>query len=214
MSSPDCFGLGVMDLVASQRPEVEGPMDRYLFETREQQATGVLPVLVDRGAAFLEGAPLFGVGEGDTYAIVAPGGDPGAPLAIAVVDSIVGARARLRLDAVRPSDLPAGAEAHPREVALGRRPVAVVPATGPDPQRVVDALARSPHLRLAISGEPVIATVRLDEGGMRVLDTQGEPLSAATRPVTGHMIDLLDADLQRARPRRAPPEPGLGDRRG
>jgi hypothetical protein len=66
-----------MDLVASQRPEVEGPIDRYLFDTRERQATGVLPVLVDRGAAVLEGAPLFGIGEGDTYAIVAPGGDRG-----------------------------------------------------------------------------------------------------------------------------------------
>src|SRR6266478_2808332 len=30
--------LGVMDLVASQRPEVEGPVDRYLFGTRERQA--------------------------------------------------------------------------------------------------------------------------------------------------------------------------------
>ena len=187
----------VMDLVASQRPEVEGPVDRYLFQTRERQAIGVLPVLVDGSAAFLEGARLFGIGQDDTYAIVAPGGDPGAPLAIAVVDAIVGARARLRLDTVRPSDLPAGAEAHPREVALGRRPVAVVPATGPDARQVADALARSPHLRLAVSGEPVIATVRLDEDGMRVLDAQGEPLSAAAHPVTGSAIDLLGADLQR-----------------
>ena len=188
--------LGVMDLVASQRPEVEGPMDRYLFDTRERQATGVLPVLVDRGAAVLEGVPLFGIGEGDTYAIVAPGGDPGARLAIAVVDSIVGARARLRFDAVCPSDLPAGAQAHPLEVALGRRAFAVAPAAAPDGRRVADALTRSPHLRLAASGEPVIATVRLDEDGMRLLDAQGEPFSATSRPVTGGAIDLLGADLQ------------------
>jgi hypothetical protein len=153
-------------------------------------------VLVDRGAAVLEGAPLFGIGEGDTYAIVAPGGDPGTPLAIAVVDSIVGARARLRFDAVCPSDLPAGAQAHPLEVALGRRAFAVVPAAAPDARRVADALTRSPHLRLAAGGEPVIATVRLDEDGMRLLDAQGEPFSATSRPVTGSAIDLLGADLQ------------------
>jgi hypothetical protein len=61
---------------------------------------------------------------------------------------------------------------------------------------VADALTRSPHLRLAVSGEPVIATVRLDEGGMRLLDAQGEPFSAAARPVTGDAIDLLGADLR------------------
>jgi hypothetical protein len=134
-----------MDLVANQRPEVEGRVvDRYLFDTRERRATGVLPVLVDKGAAVLDGASLFGISEGDTYAIVAPGGDPGAPLAIGVVDSILGARARLRLDRVSPPDLPVGAEAHPREVALGRRPVAIVPAAGPHTGRVADALTRSP----------------------------------------------------------------------
>ena len=186
----------VMDLVASQRPEVAGPVDRYLFQTRERQAAGVLPVLVDGDAAFLEGAPLFGIGAGDTYAIAAPGGDPGAPLVIAVVDGIVGTRARLRLGEALPSDLPAGAQAHPLEVALGRRPVAVLPATGPAARRVADALTRSPHLRLTGSGEPAIATVRLDEGGMRLLDAQGEPFSAAARPVTSDEIGLLGADLQ------------------
>lgn len=186
----------VMDLVASQRPEVEGPIDRYLFDTRERQATGVLPVLVYGGVAVLEGAPLFGIGEGDTYAIVGPDGDPEAPLAIAVVDSIAEARARLQLEDVSPADLPAGAEAHPREVALGRRPVAVVPADGPHAGRVADALSRSPHLRLAATGEPVIATVRLDDNGVRLLDAQGEPLSATSRAVTDRAINLLSADLQ------------------
>jgi hypothetical protein len=185
----------VMDLVVSQRPEVEGPVDRYLFQTRERQADGVLPVLVNGDAAFLKGAPLFGISVGDTYAIAAPGGDRG-PLAIAVVDAIVGTRARLRLDAVRPSDLPAGAEAHPREVALGRRPIAIVPATGPVARQMAGTLTRSPHLRLAVSGEPAIATIRLDDDSMRLLDAQGEPFSAASRPITSEATDLLVADLQ------------------
>jgi hypothetical protein len=64
----------VMDLVASQRPEAEGSVDRYLFHTRGRQAVGVLPVIVAGNAAFLEGAPLFGAG--DTYAIVAASGIP------------------------------------------------------------------------------------------------------------------------------------------
>jgi hypothetical protein len=41
---------------------------------------------------------------------------------------------------------------------------------------VADVLTRSPHLRLAVRGEPAIATVRLGEGGMTLLDAQGEPL--------------------------------------
>jgi hypothetical protein len=188
----------VIDLVPNQRPEVEGrAIDRYLFDTRERQATGVLTVLVDGGAAVIDGASLFGICEGDTYAIVAPGGDPEAPLAIAIVDSIVGARARLQLDGASPSDLPKGAEAHPREVALGRRPVAIVPAGGPHTGVVADALSRSPHLRVAATAEPVIATIRLDaDGGMRLFDAQGEPFSATSRPVTDSVIDLLGMDLQ------------------
>ena len=187
----------VMDLVPSQRPEVEGrAMDRYLFATRERHVTGVLPVLVEGGVAVLDGASLFGVDEGDTYAIVAPGGDPNTPLATAVVDSTVGSRARLRLDAASQPDLLVGAEAHPREVALGRRPVAVVPAEGTHSGRVTQALSRSPHLRLA-AGEPVIATVRLDDDGMCLLDAQGEPFFTTPRPVTDTAIDLLGADLQR-----------------
>lgn len=186
----------VMDQVPSQRPEVEGrAMDRFLFDTRERHVTGVLPVLLE-GDAVIDGAPLFGVGEGDTYAIVAPGGDPHAPLATAVVDSIAGSRARLRLNGVSWRDLPAGAEAHPREVALGRRPVTVVPAEDPHTSDMRRVLGRSPHFRLAAPGEPVIATVRLDDDGMRLLDAQGEPLSATSRPVNEAAMGLLNADLQ------------------
>lgn len=42
----------------------------------------------------------------------------------------------------------------------------------------------------------MIAKVRLDGGGMRLLDAQGEPFTAADRPVSGAGIDLLRADLQ------------------
>jgi hypothetical protein len=187
----------VLDTVPGQRPEVEGRgLDRFLFDTRERSVPGALPLFVEHGTAFLEGAPLFGIGVGDTYTILAPGEDPATPLAIAVVDSIAGGRARLSLRAVSPAALPAGAEAHPLEVALGRRPVTVLPPDGPKAARVADVLLRSPHLRLAAPGEPVIAAVALDRGGMRLLDAQGEPLSATSRPVSDSMIDIVSADLQ------------------
>jgi hypothetical protein len=62
---------------------------------------------------------------------------------------------------------------------------------------VADALSRSPHLRLTTAAEPVIATVRLDEDGMRLRDAQGEPFSATPRPITDSLVNLLSVDLQR-----------------
>ncbi|MFE6158105.1 caspase family protein [Streptomyces sp. NPDC056486] len=185
----------VLDVVPFQRPEVEGPADRRLFDGFEERATGVLPVLVGRGAAFLEGAELFGIGIGDTYAVVAADGDATAPLATAVVDQVAAGRARLRLDASSLAALPAGAEAHPLEVGLARRPVAVRPPNHVARDTVAEALGSSPHLRVVESEGPTMATVALDDG-LCLLDAQGEPLWAGPRPVTDAAVDRLGADLR------------------
>ena len=191
----------VMDLVEFQRPEIEGPADRYLFATEERSSTAVLPVIIDAGMPYLVAPSLFGVGEGDTYALVAAGEDPEAPLATAVVDQIQDGRARL---AVRDGGLggrASGIEAHPMRVALGRRPVAVSPPDDPGAQRVAAVLGESPHVRLVRPGVlGLLATVEVGGGGMRLLDAAGEPLQDAARPLDDGSLQSLRRDvLQLAR---------------
>ncbi|MDP9388511.1 MAG: caspase family protein [Actinomycetota bacterium] len=197
----DLVRPAVVDIVPQQRPELEGPLNRFLFATEQRDETGVLPVRVAGGVALLDGAAVFGMAEGDTYAVVGPGGDPRRPLATAVVDRIIGDAARLLLHGVTADGLPSGASAHPTAVALGARPVAVVPTDHPDRSLVVEALRGSPHVRVveptvAAVGAGVLATVRLDEDGLLVLDAVGEALHEAPKLVSDGTLALLANDLQ------------------
>ena len=192
----DIVRPGVMDLVPMQRPELEGPLTRLLFATRTRDETGVVPVRFEGDVAVLDGAALFGMAEGDSYVVVAPGGLRGQPIATAVIDRIVGDRARLLLTGVAARDLPAGSSAYPVEVALGARPVAVVPPDHADRPAVVDGLRSWPHVRVVDAAKDVLATVVLD-GGMRVLDAAGQPLHAEARPIEPATLTLLAGDLQK-----------------
>ncbi|QDQ15639.1 caspase family protein [Streptomyces spectabilis] len=189
----------VLDVVPFQRPEVEGPADRLLFDTREQRATGVLPVAADRDGARLDGAELFGIAVGDQYALVPPGGDPERPLALAVVDRTEAGTARLRVEgeaAPGPHQIPPGTEAHPLHVSLGRRPVLLRPADHPDHARVAARLGACAHLRIARSDEPALAALTLTPDGLRLDDADGEPLRATATPATDAALDSLTQDLR------------------
>jgi hypothetical protein len=193
----DVIRPAVLDIVPMQRPDILGPnADRFLFSLEERSASGVLPVTVEGGVALLEGAALFGVAEGDRFGIVAAGGDPRHPMATATVDRLAEGRARLELDGADAGDLEPGSTAHPIEVALGRRPVAVVPADHPDRQEVVDALRSSPHARVVDRTAEVMATVRLGDDGMTLLDAGGEPLHDAAKAMTPGTLTLLSNDLR------------------
>ncbi|MEU4211548.1 caspase family protein [Streptomyces sp. NPDC026206] len=195
--------LTVSSLMPGQRPDVEGPADRVLFDVREAENNGALPVQVTAEGMFLDGAEIFGVGPGDTYALVAPGADPGAPVLTAVVDRLAGGRAWLRAlhsptapgPALSPA-LPVRAEAHPLRVALGRRPVAVTPLDHPGRGRLTAALAGSAHVRVVDEEQPVMTTLALSDDGVQLLDELGEPLLDRPRPCTDEMIGLLGSDLQ------------------
>ena len=191
----------VMDLVEFQRPEIEGPTDRYLFTTNKRSSTAVLPIIIDAGTPYLLAPSLFGVGKGDTYALVAAGEDPEAPLATAVVDYVQDDRARLAVKDGGLGGRTSGIEAHPVRVALGRRPVAVSPLDDRDAQRVAAVLGESPHVRLVEPGAPgLLATVEVGGGSMRLLDAVGEPLQDMTRPVDDSSLRSLGRDvLQLAR---------------
>ncbi|MEW2078610.1 caspase family protein [Streptomyces sp. NPDC013433] len=189
----------VAHLEPFQRPDVEGPADRFLFDVRETSGSGVLPVLAAGHGVFIDAAELFTVEEGDVYALVGPGGEVRAPLATAVVERVTGGLARLRPVAGAPAfpPLPEGTEAHPLRVSLGRRAVAVVPAGHPDRERTARALMDSAPVRIVRAEEPVMATVVLSEDGIGLLDELGEPLLDRPRARTAEALELTGADLRR-----------------
>ncbi|MFD7815624.1 caspase family protein [Streptomyces sp. NPDC059785] len=189
----------VAHLEPFQRPDVEGPADRYLFDVRETSSSGVLPVLATAGGVFIDAAELFTVEEGDVYTVVGPAGEVGAPLATAVVDDVAAGLARLRPVTGTPAfpPLPDGTEAHPLRVSLGRRTVAVVPAGHPDRERTARVLTSSAPVRVVGAQEPVMATVVLSDDGIGLLDELGEPLVDCPRPCTAEALELTGADLRR-----------------
>ena len=205
---PDAFALSwrevidvvrpaVMDVVSQQRPDVEGiHLGRMLFSTDEKDTTGVLAVVVEGGAAFVESADLFGVAEGDTYLLVGPGGDRRTPLAEATVDLVTANRARLSLSGNVAGALPPGTAAHPLVTAVGSRPVAVVGGTQADRDAVTAALVASAHIRAVEKPTGALATIDLDEG-VQLLDAAGAPMLAQPRALTPGTLTLITRDLER-----------------
>jgi hypothetical protein len=189
----------VLDVVTGQRPDLLGPnAARYLFSMEEKDVAGVLSVTVPNGVPWIEGAALFGVGEGDTYELREPG-SAGA-LTGAVVDLVSAGRARLEPDAVLPDVPSKRLLAYPLRVSLGRRPVLVVPAGHAARREVVKALAVSPAVRVV---EPtanrtsvgVLATLELDDDGIRLLDAAGMPLTSSRRRVDDGGLKLIGSAL-------------------
>jgi hypothetical protein len=173
----------VSGLIPGQRPEVEGPVTRQLFGLSTKERSGCLPVRVDVEGAYLPHPGLYGITEGDVYTIAVVGREQ--PAAIGTVAGTHGDRAPLVLDRALPAPaLPL--EARPLVVAVGRRPVAVVP---PSPA-LVHELTRSVLLRPARPGEHPMVTVHADD--LTVLDAAGEPL--ITPPTT---VEAVAAQLAR-----------------
>jgi hypothetical protein len=152
----------VLQLAAPQRPEVEGPGRRYLFDVREASRTGALPLLDD--GRVLGGGTILGVRPGDVYSLVpmtasGPGGS--AEIAVGKVVAVRGDRAELALEwRSGHSRVPAGAQAFPVSSTAPKRAVQVeVP--GALGERVKAALQAVPLLAPVAAGEGTpLATVR------------------------------------------------------
>ena len=188
----------ILDVVPSQRPDILGPQSaRLLFSLTEKDTSGVLSIIEADGGVWVERAALFGVAIGDSYALVAPGGNPVHPIATGVIDAVVGDRGRLAFEQPLTSPIGEGVLAYPVEVSLGRRPVAVTPAEHPDRQRVVEALRNSPTVRVVADAPPtgVLATLALADEGVVILDALGEPLADRSRPITDATMMVLASSL-------------------
>lgn len=185
----------VLDVVPSQRPDLLGPnADRVLFTLARKDARGALPVTQAHDAVWLEGVELFGIAEANTYVLRAPGVPQ--PLADAIVAAIIGDRARLSITPPLVGKLPAGVLAYPVEVSLGRRPVVVSPLEHPDRDFVVNSLRRSQMVQVARPGTTeAMATLALDEEGLLLFDSAGEPLTSRHRPVSEAGMRLVEQSL-------------------
>jgi hypothetical protein len=188
----------ILDVVPSQRPDILGPQSaRLLFSLTEKDASGVLSIVESDEGLWVERAALFGVAVGDSYALVAPGGDLEHPIAVGVVDAVMGDRGRLSFEQPLTSPVGEGVLAYPVEVSLGRRPVAVTPAGHPDRQFVVEAFRNSPTVRVVAEAPPsgVLATLALDDEGVVILDALGEPLADRPRPITDATMSVVKTSL-------------------
>ncbi|SFR28100.1 Caspase domain-containing protein [Lentzea waywayandensis] len=161
-------------VTTEQRPDVEGPAERLLFSLRTRDAVGVLPVRVENGRTVLPDAAIFGVARGDRYDLRAPGAD--ILVHDAIVDDFVDGDAVLRHDG--PAHLPAGTSAWPVEVALTRRPVAVVPPGAPRRDELAAELSDTAGVVPVEAGAEAFATARVEGDHVFLLDGGGEPLNA------------------------------------
>jgi hypothetical protein len=185
----------VANLVPNQRPEVEGPGGRRLFETVPAEAVGALAVTPLLGGRIrLDHAPLFGVQTGDEFLIMPPsaaGADETDAVATATIDKVtaVAAFAPVHLRPGRP-DVPPGSRAHLTKAAAPTLPVWV---DGAEPH-LIAAIEGNPRLHMAADGELAAIGVHVgDDGGLTVHDHAG-PLHDP-RPA-GSVAEVID-DLER-----------------
>lgn len=184
----------VLDVLAGQRPDVEGPAHRRLFGLTEDDAAGSLPVVAeDRDRVRLDGAPLLGVQPGDRFTIMPPtanGPDPAGSLGSVLIDGCGPAAATGRREPAR-FTLPVGARAFRVGSAVTRLPVLVPPLPG-----LVAAVSASTFVRPAGPGERHAAEVRTDSSGeLTVTDAIG-PLHAP-RPAGPSSVRPVVKDLER-----------------
>jgi hypothetical protein len=162
-----------------QRPELEGPGRRLLFQQEELAQELALAYYPERNRHWLRGGRLHGVHLGDEYAVMALGSlgpDMGRALALARVVEVLGGSSRVELELRSGSVIPAGSPAFLLRSVQPRRAVVLEgpwEANGTFHLCMREGLQASPFVR-QISGveqEPVLARVRLSERGMDVLDS-------------------------------------------
>jgi caspase domain-containing protein len=203
----------------AQRPEVEGPARRLLFELAEGDATGALMLAYDRPTHrhLLRGGRVHGVHEGDEYKLMAAGSakyDAKNALGTAKVVEVGASESVVEL--VPPKPLEA-ARAFPLSLAAPRRPLRI-DALATERAAITKALADDPLLRV-VEGEatadlPLLAQVRVVEGAIELLEASGK---RAIAPIPYDEISIRDlktnlhrmAAVQRLRALKSEPSAGL-----
>ncbi len=168
----------VLSLEHTQRPEVEGPTSRLLFDAQTVEQTGVLEVSIENGRPVLHGGRILGVEVGDEYGIMpltAREHDPGAEIARATISKVMGSRSEMALDfRGANSSVPDGARAFPVRRALHK--VAIrIQGEGAGTSVLRNALRESSHLCLLAEDDRAeeLAVIDVSENQISLLDHEG-----------------------------------------
>ena len=185
----------VLDVIANQRPDAEGPFRRLLFEVDEEDVVPSLPVVWEGlGRVRLDGAPLIGVEPGDQFVIMPAGTtvpDEGRSLGTVRIDGRGPAAAVGGIDPPHIAP-PVGARAFRVRTVAPRVPVALPPV----PELIV-ATAGSTFVRPAEPGERHSLRVRVDAAGMFTVADAIGPLRTP-RPGSGSgSVRSVVKDLER-----------------
>ena len=163
-------------LQSSQRPDAEGPVRRLLFDTAEGEPLDTLRV-TDLGAGRLQlsCAALLGVRRGDTFAVVSASGGKIGEMTVDRVGPMAAEGPVTTAAGI--IEIPVGAQARRTSSAAPALPVRL-PEVGVRSGDLERALALSPMLHAAESGEPASVEVLIDtDGALTVADGIG-PLHA------------------------------------
>lgn len=179
----------------SQRPEIEGPLQRRLFTLLEDDGSGAVPIVRGRRGYLLRAGRLSAVSVGDLYSVLpvtSPTADAAREVARVVVLSTTATNAEVAVKEWRNGhqELPAHAMAVPRELVAARRPVAII---APDRERaeLEKQLSLTRTLRAAAPGggatdtglaEAPLATLRLTGDQLTIEDEGGQIFPAVGYP--------------------------------
>lgn len=191
---------------AAQRPEVEGPARRVVFDVAEADPVATLPVSREWGRVRIPGASLLGVRPGDGFVVMpddAPEPDDDRKLGDVRVDRVDAQAAYGVLVPRRPdlpvaldpeAPLPLGARAHLVRSTLPALPVRIA---GDDPRLAALARAVEPVTLVRVAGDAEPAPVRVEAGadGLTIHDAAG-PLHTP-RPADPAGTARLVGDLKR-----------------
>lgn len=168
----------VLSIIPSQRPEVEGPVGRLLFELEVPDRTGVLSYLLDGNRPSLRGGRILGVEVGDEFSIMpitAEKAEQAYELARATVIEVTGTISRVKL-VLRGEgdDIPDGSRAFPVRAAFRKRKV-IVEAKGEEGNALIEAINASDHTIVASDrdNEGILASVRVVDENIELRDTTG-----------------------------------------
>jgi hypothetical protein len=165
-----------------QRPELEGPSRRLLFQLEELIQEEALAYFPEHNRHWLRGGRLHGVHVGDEYAVMplgALGPEEAKALARARVIETEADRCRVELEQAVGGVPPRGAPAF-RIRRIQRRHAVELrgnwPPDAPPGLRLSEALEHSTFVRPARQAEPGVASVSWEGGNLEVRDEYGDRL--------------------------------------
>ena len=205
------FGRRVRERVLArcplQRPELEGPGRRLLFQLEALEQDSALAYYPERNRHWLRGGRLHGVNAGDEYAIMPLGSlgpDTRQALALARILEVQAGFCRVELERRSHAVIPTGAPAFLLRSVQPRRAVVLEgpwDASGPLGSSMREGLQASSFVR-QVSGEepqPVLARIRLGERGVDVIDPAGDRLVHPLPPTARGVPEVVRAVELQAR---------------